>query len=152
MLLGMPFLPLLLALGFALLCAALTAAMVKLPDIPQPVAGDPADRRAAETLISLLLAPDVAGNLQALARRMGIEELIWDCGYWGAGMTQVLALPALLLEERQAAQARRQDDRAPRSRSHRDEQGGGRRADELLEPRAMRAGAAGRTSFWSRGR
>jgi hypothetical protein len=48
--------------------------------------GDRADRRAAEELIDLLLAPDKAGNEQALARRMGVEELIWDCGYWGAGM------------------------------------------------------------------
>src|SRR5215208_8390717 len=48
----------------------------------------PADRRAAEKLIRLLLAPDAAGNPQALARRMGVEELIWDCGYRGAGMTE----------------------------------------------------------------
>jgi hypothetical protein len=46
-----------------------------------------ADRRAATRLIRLLLAPDAAGNPQALARRMGVEELIWDCGYWGAGMS-----------------------------------------------------------------
>jgi hypothetical protein len=45
-----------------------------------------ADRRAARELIELLLAPDSAGNPQALARRMGVEELIWDCGYWCAGM------------------------------------------------------------------
>jgi hypothetical protein len=47
-----------------------------------------ADERAAEKLIRLLLAPDAAGNPQALARRMGVQELIWDCGYWGAGMTE----------------------------------------------------------------
>ena len=47
-----------------------------------------ADRRAADKLIRLLLAPDKLGNPQALARRMGVEELIWDCGYWGAGMTE----------------------------------------------------------------
>ena len=46
-----------------------------------------ADLRAATRLIGLLLAPDAAGNPQALARRMGVEELIWDCGYWGAGMS-----------------------------------------------------------------
>lgn len=49
-------------------------------------AADPDDRREADRLIGLLLAPDRAGNPQALARRMGILELIWDCGYWGAGM------------------------------------------------------------------
>jgi hypothetical protein len=44
------------------------------------------DQRAANKLFRLLLAPDAAGNPQALARRMGVQELIWDCGYWGAGM------------------------------------------------------------------
>src|SRR3954454_12449284 len=47
-----------------------------------------ADRREARRLVRLLLAPDDLGNPQALARRMGVEEIIWDCGYWGAGMTQ----------------------------------------------------------------
>ncbi len=51
-------------------------------------AGSRADRKAADTLFRLLLAPDAAGNPQALARRMGVQELIWDCGYWGAGMTE----------------------------------------------------------------
>jgi hypothetical protein len=51
-------------------------------------ASDPGDRRAARTLIRLLLAPDTAGTPHALARRMGIEEIIWDCSYWGAGMEQ----------------------------------------------------------------
>jgi hypothetical protein len=51
---------------------------------------DRADRRAAQELIDLLLAPDAAGNEQALARRMGVEELIWDCGYWGAGMADFI--------------------------------------------------------------
>jgi hypothetical protein len=45
----------------------------------------PTSRSAAAELIELLLAPDEAGNQHALARRMGIEELIWDCSYWGAG-------------------------------------------------------------------
>ena len=49
-----------------------------------------ADRRAARELIDLLLAPDSAGNEQALARRMGVEEIIWDCGYWGAGMSELV--------------------------------------------------------------
>ena len=48
--------------------------------------GVTADRKAADKLFRLLLAPDAAGNPQALARRMGVQELIWDCGYWGAGM------------------------------------------------------------------
>ena len=47
-----------------------------------------ADGRAAERLARILLAPDSLGNPQALARRMGVEEMISDCGHWGAGMTQ----------------------------------------------------------------
>ncbi len=49
---------------------------------------DPPTSAPPRRLIRLLLAPDAAGNPQALARRMGVEELIWDCGYWGAGMTE----------------------------------------------------------------
>ena len=45
-----------------------------------------ADREAARRLIHTLLAPDRAGTPRALARRMGVEEIIWACSYWGAGM------------------------------------------------------------------
>lgn len=45
----------------------------------------PADRREAERLISLLLAPDAEGNPAALARRMGVQEIIWDCRAWFGG-------------------------------------------------------------------
>src|SRR4051794_41456189 len=48
----------------------------------------PADRAAARALIRLLLAPDRTGLPHALARRMGVEEIIWDCSYWGAGMQE----------------------------------------------------------------
>ena len=51
-------------------------------------AGLAADRDAARRLIHTLLAPDRAGTPRALARRMGVEEIIWDCSYWGAGMAQ----------------------------------------------------------------
>jgi hypothetical protein len=44
------------------------------------------DQRAAERFFRVLLAPDRLGQPQALARRMGVQELIWDCGYWGAAM------------------------------------------------------------------
>jgi hypothetical protein len=43
------------------------------------------DRHEAINLIRLFLAPDKRGRVHALATRMGIEELIWDCHYWGAG-------------------------------------------------------------------
>jgi hypothetical protein len=95
----------------------------------------PAERRAAEKLIRLLLAPDVAGNPQALARRMGVEELIWDCGYWGAGMTQ--------FEEYQPCYGKR-----GKLRRHVDPTIGHRNHVHLG---MTKAGAAARTSFW-RGR
>jgi hypothetical protein len=43
------------------------------------------DRREAKRLILLLLAPDRMGNPHALARRMGIQEIIWDCKSWWSG-------------------------------------------------------------------
>jgi hypothetical protein len=46
---------------------------------------DPRDRREAERIINLLLAPDRAGNPHALARRMGVQEIIWDCRSWWSG-------------------------------------------------------------------
>jgi hypothetical protein len=46
---------------------------------------DRADRRAARRLILTLLATDKAGNPHALARRMGVQEIIWDCRSWFSG-------------------------------------------------------------------
>jgi hypothetical protein len=46
---------------------------------------DAADRAEAERLIDLWLAPDKNGNVHALARRMGIQELIWNCKGWFSG-------------------------------------------------------------------
>jgi len=42
------------------------------------------DRAAANRLIKRFLARDKAGNNHALARRMGIQELIWNCKAWFA--------------------------------------------------------------------
>lgn len=44
-----------------------------------------ADRRAARRLILMLLATDKAGNTHALGRRMGVQEIIWDCRSWWSG-------------------------------------------------------------------
>lgn len=44
-----------------------------------------ADRRAAKKLIDRLLATDKDGNPNALARRMGVQEIIWNCHSWWAG-------------------------------------------------------------------
>ncbi|HEY7454338.1 MAG TPA: hypothetical protein VH683_07225 [Thermoleophilaceae bacterium] len=48
-------------------------------------AANPADRREARRLIDLWLATDRDGNEHALARRMGIQEIIWNCHSWWAG-------------------------------------------------------------------
>jgi hypothetical protein len=42
----------------------------------------PATMRDGHALVSLLLAPDKAGNAAALARRMGIQGIIFDCQSW----------------------------------------------------------------------
>ena len=48
--------------------------------------GDARDRREAERLLGMLFSPDSEGNQNALARRMGIIEAIWDCRYYGFWM------------------------------------------------------------------
>ena len=95
-----------------------------------------ADERAAEKLIRLLLAPDTAGNPQALARRMGVEELIWDCGYWGAGMTQFTEYGPCYGKR---GKLKRKLNKTVAHRDH-------------VHIGMTKRGAAARTSFWSRGR
>jgi hypothetical protein len=95
-----------------------------------------ADARAAEKLIRLLLAPDVAGNPQALARRMGVEELIWDCGYWGAGMTEFSPYDPCFTKR---GKRRKKVDPTVAHRDH-------------VHIGMTKDGAMARTSFWSRGR
>jgi hypothetical protein len=97
---------------------------------------DSADKRAAEKLIRLLLAPDTAGNPQALARRMGVEELIWDCGYWGAGMTEFTEYGACYGKR---GKLKRKLNKTVAHRDH-------------VHIGMTKLGAAARTSFWSRGR
>jgi hypothetical protein len=95
-----------------------------------------ADSRAAEQLIRLLLAPDAAGNPQALARRMGVEELTWDCGYWGAGMTEFSPYDPCFTKR---GTPRKKVDPTVAHRDH-------------VHIAMTKVGAMGRTSFWSRGR
>jgi hypothetical protein len=97
-------------------------------------AHDRADRRAARELIDLLLAPDNAGNEQALARRMGVEELIWDCGYWGAGMSE--PMPYRPCYGRRGTLKRHVDVTV----AHRDH----------IHIGMTKAGAKAKTSFWRR--
>lgn len=42
----------------------------------------PSSSAAGRALVKLLLAPDKAGNAAALARRMGVQGLIFDCKAW----------------------------------------------------------------------
>jgi len=93
---------------------------------------DRGDFRAARKLIRLLLAPDRAGTPQALARRMGIEELIWDCSYWGAGMDQFRPYSACL---NQHGDVRKHVDRTIAHRDH-------------IHIGMSKPGAAARTTFW----
>jgi len=94
----------------------------------------PAQRREAERLIALLLAPDRNGAPQALARRMGVEEIIWDCGYWGAGMSQFRPYSPCLSKR---GKLRRKVDKTIAHRNH-------------LHIGMTKAGAAKKTSFWTR--
>jgi hypothetical protein len=96
-------------------------------------ARDPTDRRAAEQLVRLLLAPDSLANPQALARRMGVEEMIFDCGYWGAGMTQFEKYAPCFNKR---GTRRKHVDPTVRHINH-------------IHIGLTKAGAARRTSFWS---
>lgn len=46
--------------------------------------GVPAERAAAESVLSQLLATDASGNRHALARRLGVMYMIWDRQIWSA--------------------------------------------------------------------
>jgi hypothetical protein len=92
-----------------------------------------ADRHDARKLIEMLLAPDKAGNEHALARRMGVEEIIWDCSYWGAGMED--------FGKYQDCYSRRGElkQHVNRTVGHRDH----------IHFGFSKRGAAARTSFWT---
>jgi hypothetical protein len=93
----------------------------------------PADRAAARRLIQLLLAPDRAGLPHALARRMGVEEIIWDCSYWGAGMEDFKPYSPCFAE---SGERRKHVDPTVGHLNH-------------LHIGLSKAGAAKRTSFWT---
>lgn len=95
---------------------------------------DPADKAAAKKLIRLLLAPDSAGEPQALARRMGVEELIWDCSYWAAGMDDFKDYSECFGRD---GTPRKRVDVTIAHRNH-------------IHIGMTKAGAMGRTSFWRR--
>jgi hypothetical protein len=90
---------------------------------------DPTDARAAKHLISELLAPDRDGRPAALARRMGVQEIIFDCRAWFGG-----GQPALT--HYSACTSPKVDD----TTAHRNH----------VHLGLSRRGAARRTSFWTR--
>lgn len=94
--------------------------------------GRPVDRAAARRLITLLLAPDSAGTPRALARRMGIEEIIWDCSYWSSGAEEFRRYSACFGAD---GSPRRHVNRTVAHRDH-------------VHIGMTKAGARGRTSFW----
>ncbi len=97
-------------------------------------AGVRREAREARRLVLLLLAPDRHGEPQALARRMGVEEIIWDCGYWAQGMTAFSGLDDCFKP------SGRRRAKVDRTQAHMDHVHFG----------FTRKGANGRTSFWRR--
>jgi hypothetical protein len=97
-------------------------------------ASRPADRREARRLIDLWLATDSAGNEHALARRMGIQEIIWNCRSWWSGADGMGNYSVCFTER---GKPRR---RVNYTAAHRDH----------IHIGLSRAGARMRTSFWAR--
>jgi hypothetical protein len=92
------------------------------------------DRRAARRLILTLLATDRAGNPHALARRMGVQEIIWDCRSWWSG-SERMDRYSVCYDSRGRRRKRVNDTLAHRDHIH----------IGLNLP-----GARARTSFWAR--
>jgi hypothetical protein len=92
------------------------------------------DRRAAGRLILMLLATDRAGNPHALARRMGVQEIIWNCRSWWSGAERMGRYSYCY-------------DRHGRRRRHLDETQAHRNHVHIG---LNLAGARLRTSFWRR--
>ena len=93
------------------------------------------DRHAARRLIELFLAPDKLGTPHALARRMGVEEIIWDCSYWGAGMQDFVAYTPCLSKH---GEVRTRVDPTIAHRNH-------------IHFGLSNDGAMRRTSYWQQG-
>jgi hypothetical protein len=95
----------------------------------------PVERRAASRLIRLLLATDKAGNRHALARRMGVQEIIWNCRAWWAGDHGLVKYSPCY----DADGHRQRIDETNAHRNH-------------VHIGMNRPGARKRTTFWTRGR
>lgn len=93
------------------------------------------DRAEARRLIDMLLAPDSYGTPRALARRMGIQEIIWDCSIWTAGSEEFHRYSPCY--SRDGRIMRRKVNRTVAHRDH-------------VHLGMTRDGARGLTSFWRR--
>jgi hypothetical protein len=74
------------------------------------------EKREAERIINLLLAPDKAGNAHALARRMGVQEIIWNCKSWYSGADSLRPYSACY--DRKGRRKRVDDTNAHRDHIH----------------------------------
>jgi hypothetical protein len=92
----------------------------------------PRQRRAAANLIRMLLAADRRGNATALARRMGVQALIFNCRSWWAGSSRLDGYDYCY---RRDGKLRRHLDRTAAHRDH-------------VHIELDWAGARKRTSFW----
>jgi hypothetical protein len=98
-------------------------------------ARNPREKREAQRLISLLLAPDRYGNMHALARRMGVQEIIFNCQGWFSGDGGMR--PYSVCYDKKGRRKKHVDD----TTAHRDH----------LHIGLNWAGAHLRTSFWRSG-
>jgi hypothetical protein len=98
-------------------------------------AANRADRREGQALVRLLLAPDSAGAPHALARRMGLQEIIWNCRAWFAGAEGLRPYSACVDAD---GEPRPNVDRTLAHRDH-------------LHLGLSWSGARKRTSFWRSG-
>lgn len=92
-----------------------------------------AQYKEAYAALRLLWAPDSKGRPHALARRMGVMEIIFECGYWSQGKANY-ELYFL------CNQPNEPKGRALRTLQHQDH----------IHFSFTRKGAAGKTSFWKR--
>lgn len=95
---------------------------------------DPADRADAEQLIRVLLAPDSSGQPFALARRLGVQGLIWDCRAWWGGDSLQRYSPCV-------GKDGRWNPKVDPTAAHRDH----------VHLELTKAGAKLRTSWWTEG-
>jgi hypothetical protein len=87
------------------------------------------ERRAANNLISMLLATDDNGNERALARRMGLQEIIFNCRSWFSGSDGMGPYSGC------------EGGRVDRTTAHKDH----------IHLGLNKQGARGKTSFWKSG-